>query len=64
MEGKIDQDMDDARWELEDKLFGEAWELVMEEQQLQLWADMRDDLMEKMRREIKEELMAELDGSW
>ena len=31
-----------------------------EEQQSQLWADMRDDLMEEMRREIKEELMAEL----
>ncbi|KAH7633218.1 hypothetical protein B0T09DRAFT_333304, partial [Sordaria sp. MPI-SDFR-AT-0083] len=28
--------------------------------QSQLWADMQDDLMEKMRREIKEELMAEM----
>ena len=39
--------MDDVRWELEDKLFGEAWELVMEkteEQQSQLWADMRGRL--------------------
>lgn len=60
---KIGNDMDDVRWELEDKVFGETRELVLEkteEQQSQLWADMREGLMDEMRQEIKEELKAEL----
>ncbi|KAK3338107.1 hypothetical protein B0H65DRAFT_477769 [Neurospora tetraspora] len=63
VEDKIDTDMENVRFELEDNLFGETQQLVVEkaeEQQSQLWADMRQDLMDEMRREIKEELMEEL----
>ncbi|KAJ4382493.1 hypothetical protein N0V85_008586 [Neurospora sp. IMI 360204] len=60
---KIATEMENVQWELEDNLFGETQQLVVEkaeEQQSQLWADMRQDLMDEMRREIKEELMEEL----
>ncbi|KAK3947060.1 hypothetical protein QBC32DRAFT_102855 [Pseudoneurospora amorphoporcata] len=62
VEDKIDTDIENVQFELEDNLFGETQQLVVEkaeEQQSQLWADMRQDLMDEMRREIKEELMEE-----
>ncbi|KAK1773765.1 hypothetical protein QBC45DRAFT_426828 [Copromyces sp. CBS 386.78] len=62
VDDKIDNDMLDVRIELEDQVFGETKQLVLEkteEQHSQLWEDMRGGL-DDMRREIKEELMAEL----
>ncbi|KAK3953004.1 hypothetical protein QBC32DRAFT_340041 [Pseudoneurospora amorphoporcata] len=62
VDDKIDNDMLDVRIELEDQVFGETKQLVLEkteEQHSQLWEDMRGSL-DDMRREIKEELIAEL----
>ncbi|KAK3396862.1 hypothetical protein B0T20DRAFT_462122 [Sordaria brevicollis] len=60
---KIDNDMIDVRFELEDKLFDETQQLVLEkveEQQSQLRKEMEEGWLDEIRQEIKKELKAEL----